>query len=81
MERELFGELVKWKGKKERKPLIIQGARQVGKTPGEYMYAVFSGVFFIITLKYFRKMITLTALHHPQGNRILPACKLCLSCL
>lgn len=32
MERLLMNELVKWKNKKNRKPLIIQGARQVGKT-------------------------------------------------
>ena len=32
MERLLFKDLEKWKRKKRRKPLIIQGARQVGKT-------------------------------------------------
>lgn len=32
MERKLFKSLEKWKHKKKRKPLIIQGARQVGKT-------------------------------------------------
>ena len=32
MERLLFKELVAWKSSKNRKPLIIQGARQVGKT-------------------------------------------------
>lgn len=32
MERLLFSKLEKWKNKKKRKPLIIQGARQVGKT-------------------------------------------------
>lgn len=32
MERLLFADLEKWKDKKRRKPLIIQGARQVGKT-------------------------------------------------
>ena len=32
MERNLFTKLEKWKEKKNRKPLIIQGARQVGKT-------------------------------------------------
>lgn len=32
MERNLFKSLDKWKNKKNRKPLIIQGARQVGKT-------------------------------------------------
>ena len=32
MERQLLSELVTWKSKYNRKPLIIQGARQVGKT-------------------------------------------------
>ena len=32
MERHLFVKLEYWKNKKKRKPLIIQGARQVGKT-------------------------------------------------
>lgn len=32
MERELFTRLERWMRKKNRKPLIIQGARQVGKT-------------------------------------------------
>ena len=32
MDRSLFVKLEQWKNKKKRKPLIIQGARQVGKT-------------------------------------------------
>lgn len=32
IERKLFVKLEQWKNKKKRKPLIIQGARQVGKT-------------------------------------------------
>jgi predicted AAA+ superfamily ATPase len=32
MYRKLIKELITWKNKKRRKPLIIQGARQVGKT-------------------------------------------------
>lgn len=32
IERELYKELVKWKSSKSRKPLLLQGARQVGKT-------------------------------------------------
>ena len=32
MERSLYGKLVQWKEKNERKPLILNGARQVGKT-------------------------------------------------
>ena len=32
MERELMKSLVKWKTAPRRKPLILKGARQVGKT-------------------------------------------------
>ena len=32
MERNIMKELVKWKEEKNRKPLILRGARQVGKT-------------------------------------------------
>lgn len=32
MEREIIKKLIKWKDSKNRKPLIIHGARQVGKT-------------------------------------------------
>ena len=32
MERALQLQLIKWKNKSERLPLILQGARQVGKT-------------------------------------------------
>lgn len=32
MERYAINELIKWKEKANRKPLILQGARQVGKT-------------------------------------------------
>lgn len=32
MKREAYAELVAWKNKKNRKPLVIRGARQVGKT-------------------------------------------------
>jgi len=32
MKRKLYNELVKWKNSQVRKPLIIKGARQVGKT-------------------------------------------------
>lgn len=32
MERVLIDELHKWKNKSDRKPLILRGARQVGKT-------------------------------------------------
>jgi len=32
IERDLYQELIAWKNKKNRKPLLLQGARQVGKT-------------------------------------------------
>ena len=32
MKREIIKNLIKWKESKNRKPLIIHGARQVGKT-------------------------------------------------
>ncbi len=32
MKRELFKQLIAWKNKPNRKPLLLQGARQVGKT-------------------------------------------------
>ncbi len=32
MKRKLYDDLVKWKGEKDRKPLLLTGARQVGKT-------------------------------------------------
>ncbi|MDB4582959.1 AAA family ATPase [Draconibacterium sp.] len=37
--REILEELVKWKGKKFRKPLLIRGARQVGKTTAINMFS------------------------------------------
>ena len=32
MKREIIKDLEKWKNSKNRKPLIVHGARQVGKT-------------------------------------------------
>ena len=32
MQRKLMDRLVEWKGSERRKPLIVNGARQVGKT-------------------------------------------------
>ena len=32
MKRELYSDLLKWKGENNRKPLLLYGARQVGKT-------------------------------------------------
>ena len=32
MERFVYQELIKWKADSHRKPLILNGARQVGKT-------------------------------------------------
>ena len=33
MKRKAFLDLLEWKNAKERKPLIIRGARQVGVSP------------------------------------------------
>ena len=32
MERDIMKDLLKWKNKSKRKPLLVRGARQVGKT-------------------------------------------------
>ena len=32
MKRTLYNQLVEWKNSSARKPLILEGARQVGKT-------------------------------------------------
>lgn len=40
MERKIYRHLVNWKNSQDRKPLILQGARQVGKT---YIVNYFSG--------------------------------------
>lgn len=38
MERLLFSNLVEWKNSKKRKPLIIEGARQVGTASSKNLY-------------------------------------------
>ncbi|QOS39400.1 DUF4143 domain-containing protein [Treponema rectale] len=40
MERKIYHQLIDWKNKRDRKPLILQGARQVGKT---YIVNYFAG--------------------------------------
>jgi len=40
MERKIYKELLDWKNSPDRKPLILQGARQVGKT---YIVSYFAG--------------------------------------
>ena len=40
MERKIYKELLEWKNNADRKPLILQGARQVGKT---YIVNYFAG--------------------------------------
>jgi uncharacterized protein len=37
--RDILDELTKWKGKKFRKPLVIRGARQVGKTTAVHLFS------------------------------------------
>lgn len=40
MERKIYKDLLEWKNNADRKPLILQGARQVGKT---YIVNYFAG--------------------------------------
>ncbi len=51
MERKIYSKLLDWKNSKRRKPLILQGARQVGKSwilkefgKREYKYLAYSGM-------------------------------------
>ena len=39
MKREIINDLVKWKNRSDRKPLILLGARQVGKSFAIRKYA------------------------------------------
>ena len=39
IERHVFRELLNWKSSSERKPLILRGARQVGKTTLIHQFA------------------------------------------
>lgn len=32
MERKIYRDLINWKNFEDRKPIVLQGARQVGKT-------------------------------------------------
>ena len=32
MDRDIYNELIHWKNEKKRKPLLLRGARQVGKS-------------------------------------------------
>ena len=47
MKREIINDLIKWKNSKNRKPLIIHGARQVGKT---YIIKEFGKTFYENTI-------------------------------
>ncbi len=44
MHREAMSQLEKWKQSPYKKPLIIQGARQVGKTWLDFMLTSLSGI-------------------------------------
>lgn len=41
MKRKIVGKLLEWKQSAERKPLVLQGARQIGKT---YIVSYFAGI-------------------------------------
>lgn len=56
MDREIYQSFISWKNKPDRKPLILKGARQVGKT-----YAVSE-----FAQKEFRHFFKLDFLKHPQ---------------
>lgn len=43
MKRKITDQLLKWKDFSERKPLVLQGARQIGKT---YIVSHFAGIFY-----------------------------------
>ena len=48
MDRKIMGFLREWKQSSHRKPLILQGARQVGKT---YSILEFGRMYFINTIR------------------------------
>ena len=54
MERKIYASLLNWKNSSRRKPLILQGARQVGKTYtinlfAQHEYTNCSSYFLMIT--------------------------------
>lgn len=61
MEREIVHSLVDWKGRKTRKPLLIRGARQVGKT---YVIEHFAS-------KYFSNFLTINLEHQKELCSVL----------
>lgn len=57
MHRLLLSELIKWKNNKERKPLILKGIRQCGKT---YLLKIFGENIILILLISILKEILLS---------------------
>jgi len=59
--RDILKELVKWKDKKFRKPLVIRGARQVGKTTAIHkrVYSTFKRLVYRKKFKFITFVITL----------------------
>ena len=49
--REVIKELISWKNKSERKPLILRGARQVGKTTVIHDFSSQFDVFLTLNLE------------------------------
>ena len=73
MKRNAFENLIRWKGKDGRKPLIIQGARQVGKTwlMKEFAKTHYKNVAYVFDISYDVDNIILS-LSAITGIRILP---------
>lgn len=84
MERLLMKELIAWKNKKKKKPILLKGARQVGKTwlMREFGRSCFSNVVYInfdrkpalrsIFLEDFDVKRILRMLNIESGERIIP---------
>jgi len=51
--REIIKELIKWKEKQFRKPLVIRGARQVGKTTAVNLFSQHFDQYIYLNLVFF----------------------------
>ena len=59
LDRSIIGELKKWAASKNRKPLILRGARQVGKTTAVNIFS-----------QNFDQYIYLTSIYKPSATSI-----------
>lgn len=53
MERNIMNDLVAWKNRDDRKPLILLGARQVGKTYIQKEFGKCNYIWFCLLEKYY----------------------------